>query len=133
MSDLFFEDDFTENGYKRVFESKDGWLVAYLNNTNDQPRDIVYMERHTTSDESFILTAGKAYLAVSANGADHFEKIDMVPGVVYNIPRTTFHGVYSFPGARMVINELTEVSNENSEHHYLTESELLDLHKTLGV
>lgn len=81
-----------------------GWLVALMNWSLrfdlSAPR---LVEAHSQTDEVFVLQHGKSILFISSEHG--LDVIDMVPGVVYNVTRGTFHNVVGSRDAQWLIVE----------------------------
>ena len=77
--------------FQPVVESG-GWLVALM---NWSPRFDLSgwgtLERHNSTDEVFVLLKGRSVLFVDTD--EVLECLDMVPGVIYNVTRGTWHNV----------------------------------------
>lgn len=101
------------------------WRAAVLRYNDEMlPDAIDRMERHTLTDEVFILTAGRASLLIGGNQPElsEIEAIDMKTGDFYNVKRNTWHAVLMSPDANIVIVENDNTSLENTEFHILTNS-----------
>ncbi len=105
------------DGYKPLVDSGD-WRVAILRPvTGAQPGDISSVERHTQSDEVFILIKGHGILFIG-EGKESIEKLTpliMEHGVLYNIKRNAWHTIFLSPDADVVIVENRNTSAENSQ------------------
>lgn len=104
------------------FLIREGWQVAKLNHLPGHGfDDIAKMEMHNYTDEVFILFSGTAILIASSNGegTPPFELINMVSGVVYNIPQGVWHNIAMSPDAEIIIVE------KNNTH--LNDVEYIDL------
>lgn len=94
---------YAEEDFQPVVETP-GWLVALM---NWAPRfDIAaprQVEAHSQTDEVFVLQRGKSVLLTSTEQG--LEVIDMLPGVVYNVTRGTYHNVVGSRDAQWLIVE----------------------------
>lgn len=101
-------------GYDRTmcFES---WRVAIANFGEPFDRDRYrYLERHTLTDEAFILLFGKAVLVIGKN----FSETPLEPCKIYNVKKGAWHALLMERDAKVLIVENQNTSNENSEHFY---------------
>lgn len=110
-------------GYQSLV-SHGAWRVAvlrYLDELNIE--NINTMERHTATDEVFILTFGKAMLILGGNDANisEFQPVTMNIGEIYNIKKNTWHTVIMSKDAHIVIVENDDTNKENSETCLLNE------------
>ncbi len=101
-------------GYAQLFKSNHDWMVAVYNGCPFSG----YLERHTTSDEAFILMKGRAILLVGDDGvnASAVRPVELAPFQAINIKRSVWHGVITSPDARMLIVENQDVTRENSDY-----------------
>jgi len=68
------------------------WRVAILRYSDDiHPSNNRTMERHTETDEVFVLTKGRGALIIGGNGlqVDEIYPQTMEPGKIYNVRRNT--------------------------------------------
>lgn len=84
------------------------WQAAFLNYAPAEALEaITKLDIHHLTDEAFILLKGHVVLIAasqSGQGVD-FEVTDMVPEIIYNIPRETWHKVAMEPGSSLLIVE----------------------------
>jgi hypothetical protein len=94
---------YSDEDFQPVVETVD-WLVALMNWSPrfdlSAPRVV---EAHSQTDEVFVLQRGKSMLFVSTEQG--LDVMDMVPGVVYNVTRGTFHNVIGSRDAQWLIVE----------------------------
>jgi len=115
---------FREQGY-RALVSYGTWRAAVLRYIDElEPDKISRMERHTLTDEVFILTEGKAALLIGGNQPElgRIESIEMKTGDFYNVKRNTWHAVLMSQDANIVIVENDDTSLENTEFYNLSNS-----------
>lgn len=120
---------FRGQGYKALV-SYGTWRAAVLRYLEEmQPEKINRMERHTMTDEVFILTEGKAILLISGNLPElgEIESIEMKTGDFYNVKRNTWHAVLMSCDANIVIVENDDTGRENTEYSTLTDSQTQSL------
>lgn len=101
-------------GYAPLFRSNHDWMVAVYNGTPFPG----YLERHTTSDEAFILMAGRAILLVGDNGPDAASvlPVELAPFQAINIKLSVWHGLITSSDARVLIVENHDVTRDNSDY-----------------
>lgn len=96
------------------------WKVSVLNGL---PRfyhgHLDYVERHSESDEVFILTEGKARLFVVGSGDEPDRIPEIYPmehGKAYNIKKNVWHAVEVNAGTRILVIERTDTDDSNTIH-----------------
>ncbi|PKN86371.1 MAG: hypothetical protein CVU46_08025 [Chloroflexi bacterium HGW-Chloroflexi-8] len=100
------------------------WRVAVLRYLEElNIANIHSMERHTGTDEVFILTFGKAMLIIGGDDSliSEFQPVIMSIGNIYNVKKNTWHTVIMSKDAHIVIVENDDTNGENSETCLLTE------------
>jgi ureidoglycolate hydrolase len=100
-------------GYE-PFLVRSGWQVAQLNFLPEQlAAHINRVERHTRTDEVFIMCQGGAILVAAEEGKEglRFKAVRMKPGVTYNIPAGVWHNIAMMPGDLIII-----VEKDNTHH-----------------
>lgn len=111
--------DCVQSGYHPMIWQA-GWRVAYLNDTPKFHLENIYdMQRHNTSDEVFLLLQGGCTLYIGDGGDDtpgRITPVPLQPGVLYNVKRGVWHTHALSGGARVIVIENDDVSDENSEH-----------------
>jgi mannose-6-phosphate isomerase-like protein (cupin superfamily) len=119
-----------EQGF-RGFVSHRGWLVALMNwEQRFDPNGIGPIERHNQTDEVFVLLRGQAVIfVIEEDGAPTrgVHAVSMQPGLIYNVPRATWHSVIGTRDATWLIVESNDTSRENSDYRQLTVQERADL------
>jgi mannose-6-phosphate isomerase-like protein (cupin superfamily) len=114
-------------GYQPFVTCRD-WLVALMNwEPRFDPDNAGQIERHNQTDEVFVLTHGHSILFIVDD--DTVRVFDMEPGVIYNVPRGTWHSVIGTRESSWLIVESNDTSKENSDHRQLTARELATLKK----
>ncbi len=106
-----------DKSYKVVTTSDDGWKTALMNDMEKfAPQNIPYMQKHSKSDEVFVLLCGKCVLFV-ADGDDKPQNITAIPmeqGKVYNIKKGVWH-THSFrKDTQVFIVENADTCDDNS-------------------
>ncbi len=113
---------FTGQGYRPliVFGT---WRVAILRwLPSIEPEKIDYMERHTQTDEVFVLLGGQATLILGGNSpkVDRLQSQKMEPGKLYNVKQDVWHTVLLNQDASVLIVEENNTGEENTEYFILT-------------
>ena len=113
--------DYGEKGYMPLVFTP-GWQVALLNwmplydleNASE-------IEVHTETDEVFILWKGHGALFVETDQGLRLE--DMQPGVIYNVPKGSWHGVIATRDVSWIIVEDRDTHLHDTTIRSLTEAE----------
>ena len=104
--------EYSGDGYSRVV-SGSKWTVASLNYApRFDERNIVDLERHNVTDETFVLLSGSATLIVG----DDAERILMEPLKIYNVRAGAWHNIFVSPDARVLVVENADTSKDNTEY-----------------
>ena len=120
-------------GYDPTFIS-DGWQAAFLNYAPAEALEsIVKLDIHHLTDEVFVLLEGHAVLIAAAitEGAVRYDLRDMVPGVIYNIPRETWHKIAMQEGSRVCIVEKSGTHVSDFEFYDLSAREQRQLQEAV--
>jgi ureidoglycolate hydrolase len=99
------------------------WRVAILRWIETaQPEKITYLERHTQTDEVFVLLRGRASLLLGGNGltVTDLQKQVMESGKLYNVRQNAWHSVMMSRDATILIVENEDTTESNSEYHQVT-------------
>ena len=112
-------------GYQ-PFVFEEHWQVAIL---NWEPifdlENAKEVEAHRGTDEVFVLTQGSALLFV---GTEHGLRCEeMQTGVIYNVPRGTFHNLLATRDASWIIVETRDTDLNDTTMRALTDQELKQL------
>jgi ureidoglycolate hydrolase len=110
----------------RSFEGKgfqplvmfNGWRVAVLNYVDDiHPERNNMMERHTETDEVFVLMKGRGILFLGGNASevDAIHPQAMEIGIIYNVRRNTWHTILLSQDASVLIIENCDTNEQNTE------------------
>ncbi len=103
------------------------WLVSIKNWKPDNDIEgIVHLEVHHSTDEQFILTAGKAILITAERENDKF-KIEltlMEQGKVYNVPAECWFYSITQKDTKMMYVQDSNCSMENSDFCDLSKEEI---------
>ncbi|MFZ5921501.1 MAG: hypothetical protein ACOYY3_10665 [Chloroflexota bacterium] len=95
-----------------------GWRVAVLNYLDDiRPERNDRMERHTQTDEVFVLVKGRGVLVIGGNGpqVEGVYPQVMETGKIYNVRRNTWHTILLSREASVLIVEERDTGEHNSE------------------
>jgi hypothetical protein len=109
-------------GYKPLIDYGE-WRVAILNWLDDVKPDLNdTMERHTETDEVFVLTRGKGTLLMGGNAAkvEGIYPEPMELGKIYNIKRNAWHSILLSRDASVLLVENKDTGKENSEYFDLS-------------
>lgn len=111
------------------------WRVAilrYLDNL--QPDRIDRMERHTKTDEVFVLLKGRGVLILGGNGArvDGISRQVMESGKLYNVKRLAWHTILLSHDASVLLVENRDTGAHNSEYASLSEEQWEMIQKIAG-
>jgi mannose-6-phosphate isomerase-like protein (cupin superfamily) len=108
---------FDGSGYQPLIDYG-AWRVAILRYLDDiQPDRIDKMERHTETDEVFVLLQGRGVLLIGGNGAqvDAIRPQVMEKGRIYNVKRFAWHTILLSRDASVLLVENRETGWHNSE------------------
>jgi hypothetical protein len=109
--------NYTGDGYKPLVSFGD-WRVAILNYADGMhPDNNKTMERHTETDEVFVLTRGQGILLIGGNDrqVEIVSPLEMEIGTIYNIRRNTWHTILLSRDASVLIVEQDDTGEHNSE------------------
>ncbi|MBI5945417.1 MAG: hypothetical protein HY864_13705 [Chloroflexi bacterium] len=125
-----------EADYKPLVDSQ-SWRVALMNYTVDLlPEKIKRMQKHTETDEVFVLLAGRCIL-FAGEGEESVTKVhalDMELYKLYNVKKGVWHSHTFSEDARVLIVENRDTVDENSPFVGLSKSqcdEVVSLTKNL--
>jgi ureidoglycolate hydrolase len=131
---------FVGEGYKPLVDYGE-WRVAFLRYIDElHPDQITEMERHTQTDEVFVLIKGRGVILVGGNGT-HIDGVYpqvMEFGKIYNVKRNVWHTILLSRDASVLLVENRDTGRPNSEYASLSEDqrhsilELADLVDTSG-
>ena len=102
----------TIEGYE-VLVNYQGWKVAVITYAERFGKENLYrLERHTETDEVFVLLKGQATLYVGIEGT----AAEMEPHAIYNIKCGTWHAISVSTDALVLICENQDTGSENTEY-----------------
>lgn len=113
----------------------EGWQVAFLNYAEAESLErIDKLDIHYKTDEVFILLAGKAVLIAADIKDDEikYDLIDMQPGIIYNIPKNTWHKIAMYQGSKVCIVERDNTHVSDFEFYDLSVEKQLELQNAVN-
>ena len=123
--------EYQGEGYRPLIDFG-AWRVAILRwEPGSRAEEIQSMERHTQTDEVFVLLEGKATLILGGKGGNIegiFPQV-MEIGKVYNVKQHVWHTAILSWDASILIVENQDTGSENSEHCNLSEKQKKDLQR----
>jgi len=114
---------FEGTGYQPLIDYNQ-WRVAILRYSDDmRPERILTMQRHSDTDEVFVLLEGRCILFVGEGKStvDSVTAVDMVPRKLYNIRRGVWHSHTLSTDASVLIVENSDTTIKNSPKIFLDE------------
>ena len=115
--------DYDGDGYQQLVDYG-AWRVAFLRYLDAlQPDRIDSMERHTETDEVFVLLNGRGMLIMGGNQAQVGEIHSQVMecGKVYNVKRSAWHTILLSRDATVLLVENRDTDTHNSEYTALSQ------------
>lgn len=112
----------------------DGWQAAFLNYADaEKLESIVKLDIHYLTDEVFVLLEGSSVLIAAdiQNDVITYDLIDMQPGIIYNIPKNTWHKIAMQPGSKVCIVEKDNTHLGDFEFYDLSEAQKADLQQAV--
>jgi len=122
-TDLIEVKNYEGSGYQPVI-SYETWRVAVLRYLSKlEPDQILDIERHTATDEVFILVKGHGILFIAGNQIkpSDIQSIPMKIGEIYNVKKNTWHTISLSKDAHVIIVENDNTNTMNSEAALLDE------------
>ena len=117
-----------EEGIKVVYKN-DQWSVSIKNWKPDNDiMGVGKLEVHHTTDEQFILTAGKALLITADEKDGVFSNIELTPleiGKVVHVPMGQWFFSITQKDTKTIYVQRADCSMENSEIKYLTPEQVV--------
>lgn len=126
--------EYCGEGYKSLIYFG-AWRVAVLRwIETTQPEKIISLERHTQTDEVFILLEGQATLILGGNDkvVTGLQRQVMECYKLYNVRQNAWHTVVLSRDASVLIVENQDTGEANSEYFTLTEGQKMQI-MHLGV
>jgi len=113
---------YTGEGYKPLVDYGE-WRVAMLRFLEGlQPDRIDSMERHTETDEVFVLLHGSGVLILGgcSSQVEGIYTQAMEQGIIYNVKHGTWHSIVLSRDASVLIVENRDTTTKNSEYTNLS-------------
>ena len=132
LTDLLEVKTFEGQGFQPLV-SYGSWRVAALRYMDEiAPDRIDSMERHTATDEVFILVTGKGMLILGGNDTvvTDPQTIEMKIGDVYNIKKGTWHTIVLSQNAKVILVENEDTGKDNSHYHLLNRAQQVSLQRS---
>jgi hypothetical protein len=104
--------------YKPLIDYQ-SWRVALMNYTSDLVSEKIYrMQKHTETDEVFVLLAGKCILFLGEGNerVTEIHAVDMEPFKLYNVKRRAWHSHTFSSDAKVLIVENRDTVDANSPY-----------------
>lgn len=114
--------EYQGEGYRPLIDFG-SWRVAILRwEPGSRAEEIQSMERHTQTDEVFVLLEGRATLVIGGNQGivDEIQAKVMASGKLYNVKQNTWHTALLSRDASILIVENCDTGVSNSEFCQLT-------------
>ena len=108
-------------GYRPLIDFA-SWRVAILRwDPSMEPDQIAYMERHTETDEVFVLLKGVAKLILGGNATSvsDISAQELEAGSLYNVRQNAWHTVLLSEDATILIVEESNTGKTNTEYSNL--------------
>ena len=116
--------EYSGDGYSRVVSGAK-WTVAALNYAGRfDEKNIVDLERHNQTDETFVLLSGDATLLMG----EEARRVKMEPFKFYNVRAGAWHNIVVTPGTRVLVAENADTSKDNTEYLDLKTREVFRKH-----
>ncbi|MBI3739381.1 MAG: hypothetical protein HY258_10080 [Chloroflexi bacterium] len=106
------------------------WRVALMNYTPDLlPEKINRMQKHTETDEVFVLLAGRCilFLGEGDHAVTKIHAVDMELNKLYNVKRNCWHSHTFSKDAKVLIVENRDTVESNSPFVSLTEGQFKEI------
>jgi len=104
--------EYSGDGYSRVVSGAK-WTVAALNYAGRfDEKNIVDLERHNQTDETFVLLSGNATLFIG----EEAKRVKMEPLKFYNVRAGAWHNIAVDPGSRVLVAENADTSKDNTDY-----------------
>ncbi|MHC4917941.1 MAG: hypothetical protein ACYTGB_20910 [Planctomycetota bacterium] len=122
--------DTREAGWHVPVEDGGGWMAAFMNGDSDGWKLPAKIERHSETDEVFLLLEGQATLGLAGDGEEpgDLAAVSMKPLVLYNVLNRYWHTCAFGPGSRVLIVERAGTGKGNTAKLPLGEGDKVKLH-----
>ena len=118
-----------EPDYKPLIDFE-SWRVALMNHTSDLvPERINRMQKHSETDEVFVLLTGRCILFLGGEGeiVTSVQAVDMQPYKLYNVKKGCWHSHTFSEDARVLIVENRNTVDANSPFAPLSAEQQADV------
>lgn len=106
------EYDYRGEGYARQVNGA-RWTLATLNYAaRFDEKNIVDLERHNLTDETFVLLEGEATVLIG----ERAERVKLEPLKYYNVRAGVWHNIIVKPGTRVLVAENANTSKDNTDY-----------------
>lgn len=98
------------------------WRVAMMGFADRYTKEGMYrIERHTETDEVFVLLEGEAELCIAGEGEtpDELKWIPMEKNMVYNVKKNVWHHISLKEGSHVLVVENIDTGTNNTEYFNL--------------
>jgi len=125
---------FSGEGYQPLIDFA-AWRVAILRwEETLLPENIAVMERHTKTDEVFVLLEGQATLILGGNSeeVDGIQYQNLAISKLYNVKQNAWHTILLSQNASILIVENRDTGEDNTEYRRLSrefKQEIISLSK----
>jgi mannose-6-phosphate isomerase-like protein (cupin superfamily) len=119
------EYNFTGQYFKPVLIT-DKWQMAYLNSSPElRAENLKKVDIHLNTDEAFVLLQGNATLTCAeiAKGQIRFDIRKMKPGIIYNIPKKTYHNITLYENTRVLIVENANTHLDDFDYYWFSDKQ----------
>ncbi len=121
--------EYTEPGYQPIIDYE-SWRVAVLNDIDElEVPNLKTMQKHTLSDEVFVLLKGNCTLFTGGNG-DSIGTVSattLEPFKAYNVKKGVWHTHTLEPDSSVLIVENQNTCDDNSPTVPMTEAQIAQL------
>lgn len=121
--------EYTAEGYSPVIDYE-SWRVAVLNYIDElEVPDLKTMQKHTLSDEVFVLLKGDFTLFTGGSGDEigTINSVKLEPYKLYNVKAGVWHTHTLSEDASVLIVENRNTCDDNSPTAYMTDDQLKQL------
>jgi ureidoglycolate hydrolase len=109
---------YPDEGYKPLVDFG-AWRVAYLRYIDElEPENIFRVERHTQTDEVFVLLSGQAVLFIG-DGDETVRELfsyNLQPCQLYNVKQNAWHTIVLSRDATILLVENRDTGEPNSDY-----------------
>jgi hypothetical protein len=118
-------EDVREPGWHVPIPDGGGWMAAFMNGGPDGWKLPDKIERHSETDEVFLLLEGEATLGLAGDGEEPGDLVatPMKPLAVYNVLNRHWHTCAFGPNCRVLIVERAGTGKSNTKKLPMTEEQ----------